>query len=595
MKNNPLRWILGLILFFQTVSGFSSEQNEFNSQGLNFKSKKHHSKNKNLIPPSQGDFLSSFAEELYKKMPHITSEEGVTEWTPNGALFPAVKAECLPEAFEKKALNSNLSQKEFATLTQEFFEKCGESLHSTSTNGIVGLLEFARARYPFLQNSRMQTHKFKTKNGMILNGFIGVKDNVPRPWVIYKCGVFCSAEETGASIKNYLIHLFDQAPFNIILLGNNTGKDYIRENGTFHFGGYYESQDFTDVARWLRNESPYKNIVSSVHVVAVSLASSAALMSDLNIPKSPQNQNLIQSISSLCGVVDLKPTVNDMYQDSIKGEVFSSLTWNEFQAVRGSLKGSSEVIPSAKPANSAFPKILGELVLTYSNDLESKKFSHTEHELEEFWKENQYTQKAQAVSSPIFVWASEDDSVVSYPINTGNLSKMGFVTHNPSIGLVRVPFGDHCGFATAYGYPVVSSILRTHILNHSPEFLKAHQEVKMDLPIRKISMIEGEYFIKHWWTMGFKPGTIELKFRVYGEDDSLCPKWMAFENRTNCIREEKLVYSQADFVKYGMLNPKNEIERQALVRELNARIRLSFDGDTVIETANTPNEMILKY
>lgn len=540
-------------------------------------------------------------KETAKDLPFQANmnDRGFLEWVPDGSLISAVPPECRPEVLEQKIKQQRPSAAQFGDWVQDYFNRCGELLNAHATGGLLGLIDFAVASYPFLENSQIKPMQFKFPDGRLVNGFIGVKDDHPRPWVIYKCGVFCSAEANAASLKNFMIHLFDQSPFNVIFVGNRTGTDFIKANKRFNFGGYFEHQDFIDLSRWLRDESPYAHLVSSVHVVAVSLAGSAAFLTEqrLSADGSPQRA-LIQSVTSLCAVSDLRPTVENMYANSLKGFIFSRLTWQNLKSVRGSLAGAEDLLGGDQPDSRRFPSLLGQLATRYiGDDILGVMADQPAIEKEKaFWERSQYSAYKHKAPLPLFIWASEDDSVVDYHINTGKLMSVKPKAVDPNLAIVGVPRGEHCGFATAYGYPVVATMLRSFVLNNSPEFRwePETQIIPIKAPLRR--MIAGERIINYWWAQGREgEDSLELNLEVYGADDSLCPEEWAYDGAETCRRIAKIEFTEEFFAQHGFKSSHNLIEQEALVRELNGRVGLARDGQSVIGASQWPNQIVLHY
>jgi hypothetical protein len=548
---------------------------------------------------SRGDFFLSYLKEMYKQQSKTLGAEdrGFLEWVPDGSLISAVPVECLPESFERQAQQKNMKTSEYGRMAQDYFNHCGKYLSAKSTGGLMGLIDFAMASYPFLENSRIRPLVFKKKDGRSVNGFIGIKDQTPRPWVIYKCGVFCAAEPNAASLKNYMIHLFDQSPFNVILLGNRTGQDYIATNKVFNFGGYFESQDFFDVAQWLR---PYASIVSSVHAVAVSLAGSAAYLTEERLNSADRQQaGLFQSITSLCAVSDLRPTVDNMYGDSLKGFIFSNLTWYYLDSIRDQLSGVNDLLGGEQPESYEFPNLLGRLASRFMGDNSVNNPISDDVEKarqQEFWQRSHYSAYHHDTKVPMFVWASENDSVVDYSINTGNLMKVKAQRNDPNLGMVGVPLGEHCGFATAYGYSVAATMLRTFILNNSPEFVESRLQNYIPVNVLLPQMIEGERIISYWWSQGrSQTRNLELNMEIYGADDSLCPEELIYEGAENCRRIAKIEFPEDYFSTHGFTRVGNLIEKEALVRELNGRVSLNFQGKNIVGSSTWPDQIFIRF
>jgi hypothetical protein len=532
-----------------------------------------------------------FADLIQEYLNSQLTLKGQLEWVPNGGLMAPVPTDCLPEKFETLARQNHLSAFYFAQITENYFKRCEKILSRKATGGLPGLSEFALAQYPFLEHSKIKKITFSLQNGRRLNGFIAVKDLTPRPWVIFKCGVFCSAEENAASIKNFMIHYFDQSPFNVIILGNRTGDDYITENKVFNFGGYFDSVDFLEVANWLKFESQYRKTVSSIHLVGVSLGGSAAYLSESAISESHESNALIQSISSICAVSDLKPTVNDMFGDTAKGNIFSHITWKKLQSYKPFLIEAGDLITENKPQLSLFPDLLGKIIERYipSHEVESDKIS-------KFWELNYFSHRTHNSKVPLLIWASADDSVVNYKINTEILRKINSTKKDFNRAIIQLPKGEHCGFATAYGYSVTSTVLRSFILNNSTEFQPSDQSRLIPFKIQFPDLSEGEKIVGYIWNAHPKNiNQAQLTFYIYGSNNSLCPEKNAFLDHSNCYRTISFDISTDFFSLYGFTKPKNLTETQSLARELNARITLLNNNNFTIESEDWPNQIWIRF
>lgn len=596
-----LKSVLGLVCLVNcAIAEASSREHSFSRRPM---------RSQSIKQTDRDDFFLRFLKEMYKHQSKAQSfstqsaDRGFFEWVPDGSLFSAVPSECLPESFEQKARRVGMTPSEYGAIAQDYFNRCGSYLSARATGGLMGLIDFAMASYPYLENSKITAYKFPTKDGRVVNGFIGIKDQTPRPWVIYKCGVFCAAEPSSASLKNYMIHLFDQTPFNVIFLGNRTGQDYIVENRAFNFGGYFEAQDFIDIGQWLRYESPYKNLVSSVHAVAVSLGGSAAyLMQQRLSTTESQKRGLFQSVSSLCAVSDLKPTVDNMYDDTLKGFIFHHLTWFYLNSVKHRLSDVDDILTDEPPERYQFPNILGRLAARFmSNRSQTQLFGADNDALEEakqneFWQRSQYSAQSHRYEVPMFVWASEDDSVVDYYINTQTLAKARSQQRDPNLGIVGVPMGDHCGFATAYSYSVTSTMLRTFILNNSPEFQINTQAHSLPMTTDLAPMIEGERIVSYWWSQGRNQDrVIQLNMEIYGADDSLCPAELEMQGPESCYRVAAVTFPEGQFASFGMNAPNNLVEKEALIRELNGRVSILSQGQSIIGKTQWPQQLLFRY
>ena len=176
---------------------------------------------------SSSDFITAFGKNLIRSTGLMMLERANY---PDGVQKSATKKECQPFMFENELINSE-SPQIFSKKVKQLFAKCESTWRNLNTPGLLGLLEFSNAEYDFSKNEKINAIEFQFANGFHLKGYIAVQDEqVKRPWVIIKCGVFCAATESG-SMRNFMMNLFDESPFNIIILGNRTGDDFIKENG----------------------------------------------------------------------------------------------------------------------------------------------------------------------------------------------------------------------------------------------------------------------------------------------------------------------------------------------------------------------------
>jgi len=72
------------------------------------------------------------------------------------------------------------------------------------------MLKYANVRYKFRQHQNIEAVMVKLHDGRKIRGFLAMKkDEIKRPMVIVRCGVFCNAKEA-SGIRSFLIHLFDE-------------------------------------------------------------------------------------------------------------------------------------------------------------------------------------------------------------------------------------------------------------------------------------------------------------------------------------------------------------------------------------------------
>lgn len=525
------------------------------------------------------------------------------KFVPLGDLRSAVPTECHPLEYINGILKKNYTPEQYSTYANNYFTHCSSFLQKGNTQGLQGLLQFGKVSYNLEENPRLKKYLHTLSDGSKIETLIGLKDQLnKRPWVILKCGVFCDINKSAASLS-FIINFFDQSPFNIILLSNHTGKKHIQFNASLKIGGYYESYDYFDVARWLRSESPYKDTIDSIHAVGFSLGGSASLgVSYLNSYFNSQyGSNLINSSLAICPVVNLHPTLNDLFSNTIKGNFYATLTWKKLMEVAPFLDKATDYLKRKFPPKvQLFPEMLANISLRYGKAWEAKhppgRTAPSLETLEDFYINNDFSSYVHEPEIPTFVWASMDDSVVNYNINTKAL--MEAPRRTSALGILGLEKGNHCGFDTAYGYTATTAVLQSFIINNSPSFKEKAKNHVVSLPfLSQIAFSPSETHLKQWWVAKENSDQLELYFETF--DPSIQPEKKKIDclsalplfSDPQCRRVHKQIIPMALVSELSIQVPQNQTQAEILSRELNGLLRLTHDAQPIDETKLPPSHV----
>lgn len=566
-------------IFSSSVFGFHVTKVEF-SENYN-----------NQFQNVESEIISQLAQKTSSEDPVTLKKFSIlTSLTnnhiPNGAYPGPISQKCWFSEFEKRALRSGLTGHEYSLYVNDYFNICGKELSKFSSFSILGLYEFSKTRYDFLDNSQIKKIQISFDNGKTLTGFIGLKDlKNPRPWLVVKCGVFCSASPSSSNI-NFMIHLFDETPFNIVFLANRTGYEYISMNKRLTVGGLLESQDLYSVAEWLKKNSPYKQLVSSMHAVGISLGGASVLFADQVVPNLSEDHKQVKfnSMMAICPVVNLAPTIYNVYS-GIKGVFFASKTWELLRALRAFLPEIKDFLDrNEEPSQEEFPSIMLASTSRYGSTEKSSFGKLPELKSEkDVAKFNQYSEFAENVNTPLFVWASEDDDIVDNDINTRRLLKSILSKKSNHLGVVNVPYGNHCAFATAYGFPTASSILRTFVLNNSPEFTALRKDEEFLLEDIKLNLKTGEKIVNYFWSSKLNEKFLSLYIEVANPIDmEICQALAPIETHKVCRKRTEIRLPLALLDKLGRSMPTTQAEAQGLTRWLNSQVKLVNNRDELV-------------
>lgn len=509
-----------------------------------------------------------------------------------GTNLTYIESSCDPFVNEENLLTHSESNSDLYKYFNEYFDRCGEKLSKDSAKGLVGLIRFASTDYSFFENPKVQKVVIELSDNQFVPGILALKDSTtPRPFVIYRCGVFCGAEET-ASMKNYMMNFFDQSPFNVLFLANNTGLDYIKLNKKFTFGGNAEGPETMAIGHWVKNQSPFKNIVSSLHMAGASLGGNAAIFTAYynNQLKDLKREQVFSSVAAICPVLDLHDSMDLLYQDGSLRDQYGEgngvvvangaliATKNQLKDGKKYLNDIGDLLEeSPPPSKTEMKNYLGWLA---ANSLTRRGTPTTPTE---FWAANSFFKKMPVkIETPTLVFASEDDHIVNNAVNAGKLKAMLNSNSKNQMGVLNLPFGDHCGFNSVYGMKATSMVLRSFVLHNSPEYT-AHQYQKIKLPwlFAKVKMTSHEVNLSQTFEFKENSTRINIHFKVLNKLANLGSCYLSdtYSPVVGCVINKKVSVHVKNLKSLGARVPSNEVEAEALSREFNAKVQFVTDAD----------------
>ena len=506
--------------------------------------------------------------------------QGLLSTIPSGTFQSPVSPDCQPQKLESQILKNKLNTKKIAEIYQNYFNQCGKHLSRNSLKGILGLAIFSMHEYKFSQNSLIKKVLIEKENGEKTPGYLALKDDrTPRPLVILKCGVFCSANDSTAN-SNYMMSLFDQSPFNVLLLSNRTGLDYIKINKKLTLGGYSEGQDLVEMAYWLRNKSPIKNMISSVHLVGISLGGHAATYATYyNDQLMNQKKLAFNSVMPICAAIDLEKTMNKLYEPPIVGRVASAATRSHLKASRPYAVEFSEKLQDI-PHRQELPNYIADIAAFYLDVDRSA-----------FWNLHNFFITTPSIRTPTLFWASQDDVIVNNPVNTAHMQNHSIIQTSPNAAVLNLPYGSHCGFNSVYGIPTVTSLMKSFILSNSPEFKKELHitQNKIEVPSFPRRLLEKIVAFK----LNRSMDELSIEFTIFNPQlGEQCERQNPFEAFSSCYRKEKRKLNLESVEAFKIRTPYTSADAEAITREMNQKTKLFYKGKSIIGSRNLPDAII---
>lgn len=520
---------------------------------------------------AESEFYRELAARSGLKIEQPAARGIFTSAPSDGLNLSDISPGCDPRRFEDSVVGKKISNKQYYSIAKKYFEKCGAELSAHGSKGLMGLLKFSYVNYSFLQNPLIRKLQIKV-GGATIPAILALKaDPRPRPFVIVRCGVFCSAEE-GTSMKSFMMHLFDQSPFNVLLLANQTGEDYVTTNGKVSMGGWTEGYENMEVGKWLMEKSEYRDRISSLHMMGISLGGNGAVIGAAFNDKYylDNGRKIFNSVTAICPVVTLRPTLEYLYSNGLVGVVFSEMTRKHFKTTRYAIKDVPELLTDDKIpwAARSMPAFIGTLGSTALN---KRGVASTP---ESFFKDNNFWNLKDEVKTPLMLWASKDDIVVNEKINTAVVGSHDVYEKSDYVGAISVPYGTHCAFSTAYGNQASAALLRSFVLNNSPEFVDAYdtkQSQTWNFGFDKMSSTLQH--INQKWTFVANQKLVKVDFKIFlSKADNACAvgPWKA--TSPLCFQTKTRWVSISGLKDLGARVPKTDVEAEALSREFNTKV-----------------------
>jgi hypothetical protein len=237
--------------------------------------------------------------------------------------------------------------------------------------------------------------------------------------------------------------------------------------------------------------------------------------------------------------------------------------------------------------------MLIDIVLRYGGDWERAnppgRVAPIPENAEDFLGKNFFSDSNnEKLNLPTLAWASSDDNVVNFELNTKTLINLS----NPpaNLGAFGVDFGDHCGFDTAYGYTPTTSVLQSFVINNSPKFKSKAKFITTELTNTIPMPDKNEVHLRQWWLAKEDSPYLTLSFETFDPNQRYSCR---FKKPYKSGRECHKLYTQSVpielFRSLGLTVSKNSTESQILMRTLNGMIRvtnssLPIDGTNFLPT-----------
>ena len=421
-------------------------------------------------------------------------------------------SECDPNRIDDFLANASKNNSQYIDFLKGYFKKCSFHLTDNSDVGYWGLYKFSQNKYQFFNHPQIKQFNFKLSDGTTLPAIIALKsDNEKRPFVVIKCGVFCSANQ-GPSNKNFLMSFFDQSPFNVLIISNKTGIDYIANNHNLNLGGWTEGIEAVEIGKWVKKSSPFRHLVSSLHFAGISLGGNAAVFSTYynDLEHELTGHQVFNSTIAICPVISLRDSLDKLFNHDVVGKIFYKETKDQLINGKPYLDDVSDLINEKNiPGRDKMRSFLGDLATV------SLQRRGAEINQEQFYRKNNFFNIKKSIKTPLFVFASKDDMIVNHDLNAGALTGSEVLKNAKNMHHLSLSYGSHCAFSSAYGLKSISSVIRNYILLNSPENKNIFQTKLVEWKDSLTSLSNSVIHTSQTWKFFKNSKDVLVNFRTF--------------------------------------------------------------------------------
>ena len=391
-------------------------------------------------------------------------------------------------------------------------------LETGKNNPWINYFESMNERFHPFDHPFAKHVMFYLPHGVKLKGFLALKpDHKKRPLIIFRLGIFSNTEEFYPE-RSFFFQLFEQSPFNLLLLESLSGADFVKNNDLYSWSGFDEGvQNFQVIQQLSRPQEPLNQVISSIHMAGLSLGGHGVLFASLlNEVNAQKNKKLISSFLSFCPLVNFRDTLD--YHEShgltiammnywakrrLKGlrDRFPDLGDNDF--VMDTLNHVAKNYQGAISYDSSFMLPAGMAAIT--ND---------------YWAVNDFWHWYKDVKTPVLIFATKKDPIVPFLINSGRILDHGMNLGDSNVKVLVFDEGYHCSFPVAYDWQKMTGLYQSYILKYSPEYkLQSMQkEFPLNEDLKKILEKSKNKKIKMDLYVG--PGDVKLEVKISLQDPS---------------------------------------------------------------------------
>lgn len=494
------------------------------------------------------------------------------------------KSECRAETFanevfEKGPLSLELLSQKFG----KHFEKCRDDLETGWNNilsNTLGVMSISMDpnHHPFARHVM-----FHLPNNIKLKGLLAMKtDGKSRPLIIFRTGIF-SNTQTFIPERYLFMQAFEQSPFNILVLESLSGSEFVKHNSSLAIGGFDEGLQNFLIAKELQNpRQPISKLIEGVHLLGMSMGAHgvlfASLLNELN--PNPTGAPVIRSALTYCPLLNMRDTLDFHLTQGLAMDVMNFWAARRVPALKTrypDLDPENFIASVLKKMEADYqgPMIAEKGELAATGVVSGIRFPVTDSG---FWPQNNFWSNYQNIKTPVLIFATRKDPIVSWFVNSGRIEDGRMNLTNSNLKLIPLEQGYHCSLPVAYDWNQQTTLLQTYFLNFSPELHLTAKEFRVPLSQEALEFVHShrtELIIKTKFEVPL--GSAALNAQVHFQK-AQSPSFL--EGILNPQMKLQLPLSEMEFPIEEIVSSKYESE--LLRRWANQNITTTVQGSDLV-------------
>ncbi len=332
---------------------------------------------------------------------------------------------------------------------------------------------------------------FHLPNHILLKGLLAMKpDGKKRPLIIFRTGIFSNSQEFYPE-RFLFLQMFEQSPFNILVLESLSGSEYLKHNDSFSLGGFDEGLQEFYIAKKLRSpDQPLSKSIDSVHMMGMSLGGHgvlfAALLNQLN--PGADGKPVVQSALTFCPLLNLQETLDFHQSQGFSMDLMNYWASRRLKEVKSKLPGLKDDnfisdFFQAIQKNYRGPLIADKVFVEGIRlPVEVEKILQTEKRPADlYWQLNNFWPWYLKVQTPVVMYSTRKDPIVPWFINSGRLEDGRMKFENSNVQMLSFAQGFHCSFPVAYDWGAMTHLFQSSIFRNSVSFHQQEKQLRVPL------------------------------------------------------------------------------------------------------------------